>query len=200
MVFLPTSHPSEDARMARRQQNRSAQDSAVGRKILDRASKSVTQCNVDSPETLIWANCKDGTIGTNEKTCKILVWPSGVTVVNQSKCGSGRTSISSLGSFRSFVPSDRFCKPLFEEVSSFGCLFCFCVYWTVNNFIASQTQSKYSWSRDQIEPACSQLNWTLEPACSSIEPACSPWLWSYWTERLTGQRAFTKKISIPISG
>ena len=49
--FLPTSHPSEDARMARRQQNRAAQDSAVGRKILDRASKSVTSCNVDSPET-----------------------------------------------------------------------------------------------------------------------------------------------------
>ena len=39
--FLPTSHPSEDARMARRQQNRAAQDWAVGRKILDRASKSV---------------------------------------------------------------------------------------------------------------------------------------------------------------
>ena len=37
--------------MARRQQNRAAQDSAVGRKILDRASKSVTSCNVDSPET-----------------------------------------------------------------------------------------------------------------------------------------------------
>ena len=51
LCFLPTSHPSEDARMARRQQNRSAQDSAVGRKILDRASKSVTSCNVDSPET-----------------------------------------------------------------------------------------------------------------------------------------------------
>ena len=50
-LFLPTSHPSEDARMARRQQNRAAQDSAVGRKILDRASKSVTSCNVDSPET-----------------------------------------------------------------------------------------------------------------------------------------------------
>ena len=48
---VPTSHPSEDARMARRQQNRAAQDSAVGRKILDRASKSVTSCNVDSPET-----------------------------------------------------------------------------------------------------------------------------------------------------
>ena len=91
--------------------------------------------------------------------------------------------------------SDRFCKPLFGKVSCFGCLFRFCVYWTVNNFIASQTQSNYSWSRDQIEPACSPLNWTLEPACSSIEPACSPWLWSYWTERLTGQRAFTKKIS-----
>ena len=37
--------------MARRQQNRAAQDSAVGRKILDRASKSVTSCNVYSPET-----------------------------------------------------------------------------------------------------------------------------------------------------
>ena len=37
--------------MARRQQNRAAQDWAVGRKILDRASKSVTSCNVDSPET-----------------------------------------------------------------------------------------------------------------------------------------------------
>ena len=49
--LLPTSHPSEDARMARRQQNRAAQDWAVGRKILDRASKSVTSCNVDSPET-----------------------------------------------------------------------------------------------------------------------------------------------------
>ena len=50
-TLLPTSHPSEDAWMARRQQNRAAQDSAVGRKILDRASKSVTSCNVDSPET-----------------------------------------------------------------------------------------------------------------------------------------------------
>ena len=49
--LLPTSHPSEDARMARRQQNRAAQDWAVGRKILDRASKSVSSCNVDSPET-----------------------------------------------------------------------------------------------------------------------------------------------------
>ena len=38
-------------RMARRQQNRAAQDCAVGRKILDRADKSVTSCNVDSPET-----------------------------------------------------------------------------------------------------------------------------------------------------
>ena len=37
--------------MARGQKNRAAQDSAVGRKILDRASKSVTSCNVDSPET-----------------------------------------------------------------------------------------------------------------------------------------------------
>ena len=50
-IWLPTSHPSEDARMARRQQNRTAQDWAIGRKILDRAEKSVTQCNVDSPET-----------------------------------------------------------------------------------------------------------------------------------------------------
>ena len=50
-LLLPTSHPRKDARMARRQQNRAAQDSAVGRKILDRASKSVTSCNVDSPET-----------------------------------------------------------------------------------------------------------------------------------------------------
>ena len=50
-IKLPTSHPSEDARVARRQQNRAAQDWAVGRKILDRASKSVTSCNVDSPET-----------------------------------------------------------------------------------------------------------------------------------------------------
>ena len=33
--LLPTSHPSEDARMVRRQQNRAAQDSAVGRKILE---------------------------------------------------------------------------------------------------------------------------------------------------------------------
>ena len=40
--LLPTSHPSEDARMARRQQNRAAQDWAIGRKILDRAEKSVT--------------------------------------------------------------------------------------------------------------------------------------------------------------
>ena len=39
---LPTSHPSENARMARRQQNRAAQDRAIGRKILDRAEKSVT--------------------------------------------------------------------------------------------------------------------------------------------------------------
>ena len=59
-VLLPTSHPSEDARMARRQQNRAAQDWVIDRKILDRASKSVTRkfvtrnrCNVDSPETLI---------------------------------------------------------------------------------------------------------------------------------------------------
>ena len=51
LKLLSTSHPSEDARMARRQQNRAAQDSAAGRKILDRASKSVTSCNVDSPET-----------------------------------------------------------------------------------------------------------------------------------------------------
>jgi len=36
------SHPSEDARMARQQQNRAVQDSGVGRKILDRALKSVT--------------------------------------------------------------------------------------------------------------------------------------------------------------
>ena len=50
-ALLPTSHLSEDARMARRQQNRAAQDWAIGRKILDRAEKSVTQCNVDSPET-----------------------------------------------------------------------------------------------------------------------------------------------------
>ena len=49
--LLPTSHPSEDARMARRQQNRAVQDLVVGRKILDQASKSVTSCNVDSPET-----------------------------------------------------------------------------------------------------------------------------------------------------
>ena len=41
-LSLPTSHPSEDARMARRQQNRAAQDWAIGRKILDRAEKSVT--------------------------------------------------------------------------------------------------------------------------------------------------------------
>ena len=41
-LLLPTNHPSEDARMARRQQNRAAQDWAVGRKILDRAEKSVT--------------------------------------------------------------------------------------------------------------------------------------------------------------
>ena len=40
--LLPTSHPSEDSRMARRQQNRAAQDWAIGRKILDRAEKSVT--------------------------------------------------------------------------------------------------------------------------------------------------------------
>ena len=39
---LPTSHPSEDARMARRQQNRAAQDWAIGKKILDRAEKGVT--------------------------------------------------------------------------------------------------------------------------------------------------------------
>ena len=43
--------PYAYAWMARRQQNRAAQDSAVGRKILDRAAKSVTSCNVDSPET-----------------------------------------------------------------------------------------------------------------------------------------------------
>ena len=36
------SHPSEDAQMARRQQNRAVQDWAIGRKILDRAEKSVT--------------------------------------------------------------------------------------------------------------------------------------------------------------
>ena len=42
LFLLPMSHPSEDAQMARRQQNRAVQDLAVGRKILDRASKSVT--------------------------------------------------------------------------------------------------------------------------------------------------------------
>ena len=42
LLFLPTSHPSEEARMARRQQNRAAQDWAIGRKILVRAEKSVT--------------------------------------------------------------------------------------------------------------------------------------------------------------
>ena len=41
--LLPTSNRSEDARMARRKQNRAAQDLAIGRKILDRASKSVTR-------------------------------------------------------------------------------------------------------------------------------------------------------------
>ena len=41
VYLLPTSHPSEDARMARRQQNRAAQDWAIGRKILDRASLSI---------------------------------------------------------------------------------------------------------------------------------------------------------------
>ena len=42
IYLLPTSHPSEDARMARRQQNKAAQDWAIGRKILDRDEKSVT--------------------------------------------------------------------------------------------------------------------------------------------------------------
>ena len=51
LFLLPTSHPSEDARMASRRQNRAAQDWAVDRKILDRASKSVTSFNADSPET-----------------------------------------------------------------------------------------------------------------------------------------------------
>ena len=69
LFLLPTSHPSEDARMARRQQNRAAQDWAIGRKILDRAEKSVTQCNVDSPETK-WS------------------------VVNQSKASTWRTGSS----------------------------------------------------------------------------------------------------------
>ena len=41
---MPTSYPSEDARMAGRRQNRAAQDwVAIGRKILDRAEKSVTR-------------------------------------------------------------------------------------------------------------------------------------------------------------
>ena len=56
--LLPTSHPSEDARMARRQQNRAAQDWATGRKILDRALKRVTWCNVDSPETKWGDSCQ----------------------------------------------------------------------------------------------------------------------------------------------
>ena len=71
---LPTSHPREGSRMAaRRQQNKAAQGWAIVRKILNRASNSrsdpVTWCNVDSPETLAWANCNDENIGTNEKTC-----------------------------------------------------------------------------------------------------------------------------------
>ena len=42
LVWTPTNHPSEDVRIARRRQNRAAQDWAIGRKILDRASKSIT--------------------------------------------------------------------------------------------------------------------------------------------------------------
>ena len=58
LPFIIANEPSErrrsDGKVARWQQNRAAQDSAVGRKILDRASKSVTSCtscNVDSAET-----------------------------------------------------------------------------------------------------------------------------------------------------
>ena len=42
LMWTPTNHPSEDVRIASRQENRAAQDWAIGRKILDRASKSIT--------------------------------------------------------------------------------------------------------------------------------------------------------------
>ena len=42
LVWTPTSHSSEDARIARREQNRAPQDWEIGRKILDRGSKSMT--------------------------------------------------------------------------------------------------------------------------------------------------------------
>ena len=82
IVLLPTSHPREDARMARRQQNRAAQDWAIGRKILDRAEKSVTWCNIDSHETK-WS------------------------VVNQSKGSAWRTGSSWIKhkNFTQFPPS-----------------------------------------------------------------------------------------------
>ena len=64
-IRLIANEPAERRRQAGEvAENSAARGNAVGRKILVRASKSVTSCNVDSPETSVGANYNDWTLKT----------------------------------------------------------------------------------------------------------------------------------------
>ena len=82
--WLPTSHLSEDARIARWLQNKATQNCDIGRKILDWASKvsPITWCNVDSPEikwcdscqpNYTWHTCSNSSTARAEGECGTLL-------------------------------------------------------------------------------------------------------------------------------